>query len=199
MNDSGPDAVPPDDCFSPHPAIVSATREISWRTLVSRLGVPICPRKYFETTTLVAVCDHARGTSTSFCSNTIRPSSPEITALRKSHSTSENGSTPALVKNRSRLHPCRAPSGAVGALGPRLVDFDALESISDSVSIAPPPITTSSPNSSYMRVKPRFRLRSAPRPLSVRADSFSALHWPCGREYCRSSRGLSSPQPPPVV
>src|SRR5208337_3192057 len=51
------------------------------------------PRKYFETTTLVAVCDHARGTSTSFCSKTTRPSSPVITAVRRSHSSSDIGST----------------------------------------------------------------------------------------------------------
>ncbi len=99
-------------CFSPHPAIVSTTRSTSCRTEVSRLGTPASrgsslsgPRKYFETTTLVAVCDHARGTSTSFCSKTTRPSSPVITAVRRSHSTSDIGSTPGRVLNRSSAKP----------------------------------------------------------------------------------------------
>ena len=62
------------------------------------LGLPSGPRKYFETTTLVAVCDQASGNSTSRCSKTTRPSSPEITAARKSQSTSAIGSTPGRVK-----------------------------------------------------------------------------------------------------
>src|SRR5581483_6045898 len=37
--------------------IVFTTRPISWRTLVSRSGVPSCPRKYFDTTMLVACWD----------------------------------------------------------------------------------------------------------------------------------------------
>jgi hypothetical protein len=129
---------------------------MSWRTLVSRRGVPSGPRKYFETTTLVAVCVHVRGTSTSFCSKTTRPSSPEITALRRSHSTCEYGSTPAVVKNRSSTIPRPGASeltGAALAAGARSVIF-AFESIS--ISIAPPPITASSPTLSYMRITPVF-------------------------------------------
>ena len=40
-----------------HSVIVSTTRPISCLTLRSRSGVPIWPRKYFETTMLVACCD----------------------------------------------------------------------------------------------------------------------------------------------
>ena len=39
----------------PSRAIVSTTREIRPRTLLSRSGEPSCPRKYFEATMLVAV------------------------------------------------------------------------------------------------------------------------------------------------
>ena len=41
--------------------IVSTTRPISCLTLRSRSGVPIWPRKYFETTMLVACCDQDFG------------------------------------------------------------------------------------------------------------------------------------------
>ena len=54
----------------PRPVMVSATREISWRTERSRSGVPTAPRKYFWTTTLVAVWLQLLGTSTSRCSKT---------------------------------------------------------------------------------------------------------------------------------
>src|ERR1041384_7907213 len=53
---------------TPHVEIVLTTRPMSWRTLRSRCGVPSCPRKYFDTTTLVASCDHDFGTSTPRCS-----------------------------------------------------------------------------------------------------------------------------------
>src|SRR6266550_5630616 len=43
-------------CLRPQPVIVSTTRPISCLTLDSRPGVPSCPRKYFETTMLVACC-----------------------------------------------------------------------------------------------------------------------------------------------
>ena len=46
------------------------TRSISWRTEVSRSGVPRWPRKYLLTTTLVASWLQKSGTSTSFCSKT---------------------------------------------------------------------------------------------------------------------------------
>ena len=59
---------------------------------VSRSGLPSGPRKYFDTTTLVASCDHAVGISTSCCSKTTSPFSPWMTALRRSHSTASNGS-----------------------------------------------------------------------------------------------------------
>ena len=43
---------------------------MSWRTEVSRSGVPRWPRKYLLTTTLVASWLQKSGTSTSFCSKT---------------------------------------------------------------------------------------------------------------------------------
>ncbi len=67
--------------------MVSATRLRSWRTLVSRSGLPRCPRKYFDTTTLVAVWDQGLGTSTPFCSKIASPFSLAMTASRVSHST----------------------------------------------------------------------------------------------------------------
>src|SRR5215471_14209455 len=81
---------------------------MSCRTLRSRSGVPICPRKYFETTILVACCDHDLGISTSRCSKTTSPFSLPITAERRSHSISSNGSTPASVKNRGNASPAAA-------------------------------------------------------------------------------------------
>ena len=60
--------------------MVSTTRPISCLTLRSRSGVPIWPRKYFETTTLVASCDQKLGISTSLCSKTTSPFSLPITA-----------------------------------------------------------------------------------------------------------------------
>src|SRR5262245_35973384 len=49
---------------SPHPQIVRTTRPMSCLTLCSRSGLPSGPRKYFETTTLVASCDQLFGIST---------------------------------------------------------------------------------------------------------------------------------------
>src|SRR5439155_10467981 len=57
--------------FSPHLAMVFATRSRSCRTLDSRSLVPSLPRKYFEATILVAVWDQKDGVSTFFCSNII--------------------------------------------------------------------------------------------------------------------------------
>src|ERR1700704_6861978 len=85
--------------------IVVTTRPTSCRTLRSRSGVPICPRKYFETTMLVACCDQDFGISTSRCSNTTSPRSLPMTAARSSHSISSNGSTPASVKKRGNVRP----------------------------------------------------------------------------------------------
>ena len=45
----------------PHWQILPTTRPISCFTELSRSGVPTWPRKYFETTTLVASCDHDFG------------------------------------------------------------------------------------------------------------------------------------------
>src|SRR5207253_7315753 len=53
--------------------LVSTTRSMIWRTLVSRSGLPRLPRKYFWATTLIASCDQERGTSTSFCSKMTWP------------------------------------------------------------------------------------------------------------------------------
>ena len=78
--------------------MVSATREISCRTERSRSGVPTMPRKYFWTTTLVAVCDQLFGTSTSRCSKTTLPLSPVMAAVRSSHSTFAKPSSPGAVK-----------------------------------------------------------------------------------------------------
>ena len=77
-----------------HSVMVSTTRPISCLTERSRSGVPIWPRKYFETTMLVACCDQDFGISTSRCSKTTLPFSLPMTAARSSHSTSSNGSTP---------------------------------------------------------------------------------------------------------
>ncbi len=67
--------------------MVSATREMSPFTEASRSGVPTVPRKYLETTTLVAIWLQALGTSTPRCSNTLCPWASVITASRCSHST----------------------------------------------------------------------------------------------------------------
>ena len=57
---------------------------MSWRTLVSRSGVPMWPRKYLLTTTFVASWLQKLGTSTSFCSKTSFPDSLPIAAVRVS-------------------------------------------------------------------------------------------------------------------
>src|SRR6478735_11539376 len=89
----------------PHSVIVLTTRPMSCLTLRSRSGVPICPRKYLETTMLVACCDQKRGISTSRCSKTTWPFSFPMTADRVSHSTSSNGSMPSRLKKRSYSRP----------------------------------------------------------------------------------------------
>ena len=91
--------------------MVSTTRPISCLTERSRSGVPIVPRKYLETTMLVACWDQKRGISTSRCSKTTEPFSLPITAERRSHSISSNGSIPSFVKKRSYSSP-GAPTGA---------------------------------------------------------------------------------------
>ena len=57
----------------PQSRMVSATRATSWRTPVSRSGVPILPCRYLLATMLVAVMDQSLGTSTSFCSKMTLP------------------------------------------------------------------------------------------------------------------------------
>ena len=89
----------------PHSVMVSTTRPISCLTLCSRSGVPICPRKYLETTMLVACCDHDFGISTSRCSKTTSPRSLPISAPRSSQSISSNGSVPGSVKKRGKARP----------------------------------------------------------------------------------------------
>src|SRR5436309_8534352 len=71
---------------------------MSWRTLVSRSGVPSVPWKYLEATMFVAVMDHVFGTSTFFCSKITSPDSLVIAAVRYSHSTRSKGDTPSRVK-----------------------------------------------------------------------------------------------------
>ena len=88
-----------------HSVIVSTTRPMSCLTECSRSGEPMWPRKYFETTMLVACCDHVFGISTLRCSKTTLPRSLPMTASRSSHSTSSNGSTPAVVKYRGKSSP----------------------------------------------------------------------------------------------
>src|SRR5262249_35097506 len=84
---------------------------MSWRTLVSRSGVPRWPRKYLEATTLVASCVQVLGTSISCCSKTTSPSPPVMTAERLSHSTVFQTSSPGSVKRRAIFRP-----GNVGAV-----------------------------------------------------------------------------------
>src|SRR5712692_579504 len=94
-------------CLFAHPWIVRTTRPINCLTLRSRSGVPITPRKYFETTTLVATCDQVIGISTSCCSKTTSPFSLVMEASRVSHWTSSNGATPGRVKYRFQGRPLR--------------------------------------------------------------------------------------------
>src|SRR3989442_15621784 len=112
-------------CLLAHPWIVRTTRPINCLTLRSRSGVPITPRKYFETTTLVATCDQVLGISTSCCSKTTSPFSLVMEASRVSHWTSSNGATPGRVKYRFQGRPFRlrfevlagAAAGKIGWLG----------------------------------------------------------------------------------
>ncbi len=61
---------------------------MSCLTLFSRPGVPMWPRKYLLTTTLVASWLQAAGTSMSVCSNTVLPDSLEMFAVRISQAIS---------------------------------------------------------------------------------------------------------------
>ncbi len=57
----------------PQAVIVSATRSTTWRSDVSRSGVPRVPRKYFWARMLVAFMLQVVGTSTPSCSKAIAP------------------------------------------------------------------------------------------------------------------------------
>ena len=72
--------------------MVSATRAIIWRTERSRCGVPSVPRKYFWTTTLVAVCDQVFGNSTPRCSKKTLPSAPVMAAVRSTRENAQHAS-----------------------------------------------------------------------------------------------------------
>ena len=72
----------------PQSRMVSATRETSWRTPVSRSGVSMVPCRYLLATMLVAVIDQSLGVSTSFCSKITPPWASVIWARRSSHSIS---------------------------------------------------------------------------------------------------------------
>src|SRR6185436_10366170 len=95
-------------CLRAQPVMVSTTRPISCLTERSRSGEPTWPRKYFETTMLVACCDHGFGISTPRCSKTSAPFSLPMTASRSSHSTWSKGSAPAVEKNRGKSRPGEA-------------------------------------------------------------------------------------------
>ena len=73
---------------------------MSWRTLLSRSGVPMWPRKYLLTTTFVASWLQAFGTSTSVCSKTVLPLSFAMFAVRSSHSISSYGWMSGRVQRR---------------------------------------------------------------------------------------------------
>src|SRR5713226_2526363 len=100
-------------CLFAHPWIVRTTRPINCLTLRSRSSVPSTPRKYFETTTLVATCDQVVGVSTSCCSKTISPFSLVMADSRVSHWTSSNGGTPGRVKYRFQGRPLRLRFGVL--------------------------------------------------------------------------------------
>ena len=116
-------------CVRAQPVMVSTTRPISCRTERSRSGVPMVPRKYLETTMLVACCDHDFGISTSRCSNTTWPFSLPMTAERVSHSTASNGSTPSRVKNLGNSRPGTVTASAAPVDWPRTLSTDCADCI----------------------------------------------------------------------
>ena len=66
--------------------MVPAMRSTTWRSELSRSGLPISPRKYFWARMLVAFCDQDFGTSTSGCSKATDPSRWSVSrASRRSH------------------------------------------------------------------------------------------------------------------
>ena len=101
--------------------MVEATRVIICRTLTSRSGVPLFPRKYFCTTILVAVCDQSFGISTPFCSKIVLPFSLVIFASLISHATWSYGCPPSFVQRRVHATPVRVarPCAATRSLNAR--------------------------------------------------------------------------------
>src|SRR6202011_3864655 len=126
-------------CLLAHPWIVRTTRPINCLTLRSRSGVPMTPRKYLETTTLVATCDQVVGISTSCCSKTTSPFSLVMAASRVSHCTSSNGATPGRVKYRFQGRPFRlrfeALAGAAAVKLGRSVDVFWVDRAIDETSV----------------------------------------------------------------
>src|SRR4029078_12609341 len=105
----------------PQSVTVSATRSITWRSDVSRSGVPRVPRKYFWATMLVAFCDHVVGNSTSDWKKASPPSLKfGMRESRRSHSTVSYGSVPAVV-NRRRI-PIPSCWGALAMCDPSLCE-----------------------------------------------------------------------------
>ena len=70
------------------------------------------PRKYLETTTLVAIWDQAAGISQLSWRNRISPLSLTMLAERSSHSMASKGWTPSVVKRRGTVMPRSMVSGA---------------------------------------------------------------------------------------
>src|SRR4051794_16796260 len=117
--------------------MVPATRPIICLTDDSRSGVPMRPRKYFCATMLVAFCDQVVGNSTFSCSKL------PTDAVRSSHSTVANGSSPAVVNLRSICSPV-APALAVTlrvfSVALRVSDMTAPRSVG--LLFSPPPLTS---------------------------------------------------------
>src|SRR3989338_7965813 len=107
----------------PQSLIVLATRPTNCLTLRSRAGVPMAPRKYFETTTLVASCDQKLGTSTSFCSNTTSPFSLAMVAERSSQVISSKGWTVGRVQRRGTVSPLEDTEVSLEACSAALTTF----------------------------------------------------------------------------
>src|SRR3989338_2888425 len=152
----------------PQSLMVLATRSMSDLTDRSRVGLPSAPRKYFDTTTLVAVCDHGFGISTSVCWKTISPRSLVIAEVLSSQVTSLYGWTPGVVKRRGTARPRLAGAAGVaeGFIGwaPEVLRVPAaVRARSDSAMRDNPP---SCP------VSPRRETRTS--------GQCSANHVPCG-------------------
>src|SRR5436190_2178618 len=106
--------------------MVWTTRPMSWRTDFSRSGSPMWPRKYLETTTLVAICDQNFGISTSFCSNTTAPADQALAAghrfssyisVRSSELRRAEAAAPGLSLCRSPDTPESATTRSVMGIG----------------------------------------------------------------------------------